>query len=81
MSEEFISVEKMKETLRDAESDSKSKMLGDWSMINDHVHSREYVASLFEAGKITRSEAEEMLRMRYVVAKDGTRQIEIPYKR
>jgi hypothetical protein len=59
-----------------SESDWKSKMLGDWSMINDAVYSREYVAGLLERGEISKERADEMLRMRYTVNRKGEKVIE-----
>ena len=64
---------KLKEWLRrmDRESDWKSKMLGDWSMVNDAVYTREHVTGLLERGEISKERADEMLRMRYIVNRKG----------
>lgn len=47
------------------EEEFKSKFLGDWSMVNDAVYTREQIDGMLRRGEISAERAEEMLRMRY----------------
>ena len=60
----------------DGENDWKLKMLGDWSMVNDAVYSREEVSRWLASGRINEKEADRLLRLRYTVNSKGEKVIE-----
>ena len=60
----------------DGENDWKLKMLGDWSMVNDAVYSREEVSRWLASGRIDEKEADRLLGLRYTVNRKGEKVIE-----
>ena len=60
----------------DGENDWKLKMLGDWSMVNDAVYSREEVSRWLASGRIDEKEADRLLSLRYTVNRKGEKVIE-----
>ena len=67
---------KMWQPFANREDEVKSKFLGDWSMVNDAVYSREEVSRWLASGRIDEKEADRLLRLRYTVNRKGEKVIE-----
>ena len=67
---------KMWQPRANREEEFKSKFLGDWSMVNDAVYSREEVSRWLASGRIDEKEADRLLRLRYTVNRKGEKVID-----